>query len=153
MLPRIFSFIFKSYMAVLQANLLSTFNFSNYFLNYTITRCCCCEMWPKHNLSNSKCIDHLFYAEETDTEKPDGKKQTKNVKVNDSAANENSSDSQLQVEVGVGSVASDMVASDFWDEERGSVTESEYKKLVKDADVEDYLRGELCFFRVYLHDP
>ena len=44
-----------------------------------------------------------------------------------------------------------MVASDFWDEERGSVTESEYKKLVKDADVEDYLRGELCFSRVYLH--
>ena len=29
-----------------------------------------------------------------------------------------------------------------WDEDKGSVTESEYKKYVKDADVEDYLRGE-----------
>lgn len=29
-----------------------------------------------------------------------------------------------------------------WDEDKGSVTESEYKKYVKDADIEDYLRGE-----------
>ena len=29
-----------------------------------------------------------------------------------------------------------------WDEDRGgSVSESEYKKYVKDADIEDYLRG------------
>jgi hypothetical protein len=31
---------------------------------------------------------------------------------------------------------------DEWDEDKGSVTESEYKKYVKDADIEDYLRGE-----------
>ena len=31
-----------------------------------------------------------------------------------------------------------------WDEDKGSVTEMEYKKYVKDADVEDYLRGTYC---------
>ena len=29
-----------------------------------------------------------------------------------------------------------------WDEEKWSVSESEYKKYVKDSDIEDYLRGK-----------
>jgi hypothetical protein len=29
-----------------------------------------------------------------------------------------------------------------WDEDKWSVSESEYKKYVKDSDIEDYLRGE-----------
>ena len=33
-----------------------------------------------------------------------------------------------------------------WDEDKGSVTEMEYKKYVKDADVEDYLRGTYCTY-------
>jgi hypothetical protein len=40
-----------------------------------------------------------------------------------------------------------------WDEDKWSVSESEYKKYVKDSDIEDYLRGELDVIVVtlYLH--
>lgn len=43
--------------------------------------------------------------------------------------------------VGVG-VVIEGVQEGEWDEDKWSVSESEYKKYVKDSDIEDYLRGE-----------
>ena len=45
------------------------------------------------------------------------------------------------VGAGVG-VKIDGIQEEEWDEDKWSVSESEYKKYVKDSDIEDYLRGE-----------
>lgn len=47
------------------------------------------------------------------------------------------------VVAGVGVVV-EGVREGEWDEDKWSVSESEYKKYVKDSDIEDYLRGKKC---------